>query len=197
VPISSVPVLLIALGALFSAASAIFARAHLKRVTRVASGQTLPLANALKRLPPADRVAALVDRAQAGSLERRLGEDLAQASDDAARSAAVNDLLLEIELSLESSASWPSAAARIAAYSSLLLAALVVVGGHGLLAAGILVVLGVAAALYCVSIDARAKALSRDVCEAFDALVGAVLPREMLGSWERPGRKSEGRRRGP
>jgi hypothetical protein len=104
----------------------------------------------------------------------------------------VNDLLAEIELVLEATASWPSAATRIVVYGSLLLAACAMLGSAGSVAAAILVVLGLGGAGFCVSIDRRAKALSREQRRAIDALVEALVPRDLLAG-ERAARDRGGK----
>jgi hypothetical protein len=180
VPITLSSIFLLSLGAVIAAAAGMLARAHQKRVERATSGQTSSLAVALKRMPPAARISALAARAPEGSVEGLLADELGRAEDDAARCAAVNDLLADIELTLEASSSWPRAATRIAAYGTLLLAAIAVLGDAGVFVTAALVILGVGGAGFCISVDTRTKALARDRRKAIDALVEALVPRALL-----------------
>ena len=186
-----VPVLFVVLGAGISAFAVLLSRAHLERVRRVVSGQTTALTVALKRLPPAARLNALVTRAPRGSIELRLAEELRDARDEGARCDAMSDVLSDIDLAFEASASWPDAAARIAAYGCLLFAALALLTRAGPYPAAALVVVGVLGAAFCVSLGDRAKKLATEQRRAFDALVDALVQRErvtLAKKVDRPGR---------
>lgn len=182
--------LLVLVGASVAIASVLLSRAHLKRVQRVTSGQTTALAIALKRLPPSERLSALAKRAPAGSVELRLAEELRAARDEAARVDAIADVLADIDLAFEASASWPSAAARIAVYGALACAALTLLLRSGPYPPAALVVVGIAGAALSVSLGERARGLASEQRRAFDALVDALVLRERtpVASAERNGR---------
>lgn len=192
--------MILALGVLIASASVLLAWAHLTRVRRATSGKTAELLLALKRIPMQERAAALAARAPEGSAERRLAA-LIEASDGAseeARSAAVDELLAEIELALEASASWPGAATRIAAYGGLLLAVITVLLRPGSISFVVpaLLVLGLGGAATCAALGRRAREIADDQRRAVDALVDALGLRERLAPDAPPRGPRPGRRRG-
>ncbi len=182
------------LGALLVAAAVLLARAHLVRVTRATSGRTAELVLALKRLPAHERAAALAERAPDGSPERRLAALIQSTEADSAeaRGALVDELLAEIESTLEATASWPAAATRIAAYGGLLLAVITVLLRQASFAAPALVVLGLGGAAVCADLGRRARELAQAQRKAVDALVDALGLRDRLA----PAPPRPGRRRG-
>jgi len=176
-------------------AALLLSRAHLERVTRVTSGRTTELTVALKRLPLEARARALSERAPAESVEAKLAACLVREESDAARDAALDELLAEIELSLESGASWPRAATRIAAYGGLLFAVLTVVSHKGSFGGPVLLVLGFGGAFACAAMGRRARDLASDQRKAVDALVDALVPRDRPASVVDRGPRAARRRR--
>ena len=176
--------MILALGVLLTFASVFLAWAHLAHVRRATSGKTAELLVALKRVPVNDRAAALAARAPEGSAERRLAL-LIEASEDTsedARGAAVDELLAEIELALDASASWPGAGTRIAAYGGLLLAVITVLLRPSSISftAPALLVLGLGAAATCAVLGRRARELADAQRKAVDALVDTLGLRDRL-----------------
>lgn len=181
----------VALGLVVAVAAVLLSRVHLQRVERVTSGQTNALAIALKRLPPAERLAALASRAPSGSFERRLADELSRVADEETRGALINDVLVDVDLALGASSAWPSAATRIAAYGCLFFAALSFLAHVSSFVAVCLVIAGVASAAACVSIGERAETLAREQRKAMDALVDALILRERTpGEAQRPRRSA-------
>ncbi|MDC0743360.1 hypothetical protein [Polyangium mundeleinium] len=192
--------MILALGVLISFASVLLAWAHLARVRRATSGKTAELLVALKRVPVNERAAALAVRAPEGSAERRLAA-LIEASEDTsddARGAAVDELLAEIELALDATASWPGAATRIAAYGGLFLTVITVLLRPSSISftAPALLVLGLGAAATCAALGRRARELADDQRKAVDALVDTLGLRDRLAPGAPPRAPRPGRRRG-
>ncbi len=152
--------------------------AQVRRVAVVTALDPKDTASSLLRRAEGDRVAELSRRAPAASWEHRLAEELAEASGDAARVAAVNDALADLDLALEQGAGWPSAALRLSAFGGLLLAAVAYLLGRTDL---IVAVIGIAAVGAVASADAgrRAKQLARKKREGIDALIAAVVGSEI------------------
>ena len=192
--------MLLALGVLITLASVLLAWRHLAHVQRATSEKTAELVLALKRLPAHDRAAALAARAPDGSTERRLAAVI-QPNDettDEARSAAVDELLAEVELALEASMSWPGAATRISAYGGLLLAVITVLLRPDSISfiAPALLVLGLGGAGACSALGRRARALADEKRKALDGLVDTLGLREGIAPGAPPKVPRPGRRRG-
>jgi hypothetical protein len=195
----------LAILSLLAAALALFAAgiswSHARRVARLTSGDTRALAASLKRVPEASRASELLRRAPSGSFEHDIATELLRATDDAARIAAVNDALLDVEHALRQGATWPRAGIRIALAGGLLLGLSAWLSTRDLRAAGILVAVGAAASLLCVEAGRTARRRADDQRAGIDALITVVLghladhappPGERRGS---PGRRSTRRRR--
>jgi hypothetical protein len=197
VTIAILSVLAAALG-LFAAG---LAWSHARRVARLTSGNTRALTAALKRVAEESRASELARRAAPGSWEHEVATELLRAPDDAAKIAAVNDALLEVEYALRQGATWPRAGIRIALAGGLLLGLSAWLATGNLRAAVILVAVGGASSLLCVeagrSAGRRTEAQRADI----DALITVVMgrladlappPGERRGH---PGRRPTRRRR--
>jgi Flp pilus assembly protein TadB len=172
----------IAILSVLAAALSLFAAGlawtHARRVARVTSGEARALANALKRVADESRASELERRAPAGSFEHTIAEALRDAPDDAAKIAAVNDALLDVEHALRQGAGWPRAGIRIALSSGLLLGLTTWLATGNLRAAVILVAVGGASALLCVeagrSAARHAAAQRADIDALITVLVGGL-----------------------
>ena len=195
----------IAILSVLAAALSLFAAglawSHARRVAHVTSGEARALATALKRVAEESRAGELERRAPAGGFEHTIAAALRDAPDDAAKIAAVNDALLDVEHALRQGAGWPRAGIRIALSSGLLLGLITWLATGNLHAAVILVAVGAASALLCVeagrSAARHAEAQRSDIDALITVLVGALAdqgppPGERRGA---PGRRpSRGRR---
>lgn len=150
---------------------------HARRVARLTSGNTRSLASSLKRVPEGSRASELAQRAPSGTFEHTIATELLAASDDAARIAAVNDALLEVEHALRQGATWPRAGIRIALAGGLLLGLSAWLATGNLRAAVVLVAVGGASALLCVEAGRSAKRHAEAQRADIDALITVVLGR--------------------
>lgn len=85
-----------------------------RRASAAIAEDHLALTLALKRLPLAERLGELARRAEPGSWEHQLAAEALAAPDEAARVAAVNLALADVEHALTEGAAWPRAGLRIA-----------------------------------------------------------------------------------
>jgi hypothetical protein len=197
VTIAFLSVLAAALG-LFAAG---LAWTHARRVARVTSGEARALATALKRLPATSRASELERRAIPGSFEHVIATELQHAPDDAAKIAAINDALLDVEHALRQGASWPRAGIRIALAGGLLLGLSAWLATGNVRAAVIFVAIGGASALLCVEAGRSAARHTAAQRADIDALIGVVagdLVDQAPPQGERrgaPGRRPSRRRR--
>lgn len=173
---------LIAVALVIAAACAALAWAQLRRVLRSASPDIRALATTLKRLPPHARVEELARRAEAGSFEHRLAQNLleeARADDkshaEKARIAAVNDALADIDHTLSAGAAWPGVAVRVCARSSLLLAVIAFVVERSASSILPLLLIGGAGSFACIALGRRSQREARERRAAIDALVSVLL----------------------
>ena len=195
----------IAILSVLAAALSLFAAglawSHARRVARVTSGQARALATALKRVAEESRVSELERRAPPGSFERTIAAALRDAPDDAAKIAAVNDALLDVEHALRQGVGWPRAGIRIALSSGLLLGLTTWLATGNLRVAVILVAVGGASALLCVEAGrsaARHTAAQRADIDALITVLAGHLAAQAPPQGERrgaPGRRPSRRRR--
>lgn len=190
VPFHSTSILLLALSVVVSIATLSLARAHLVRVSKIWSGQTISLTRKIARLPVADRMSELRRHAPPTSVEWRIADETLQV-EETFRAAVVDSVLAEVALELEARSTWPRAAVRIAGASGVLLMALAISLHLEVFVAVILLLIGIVSALVCISLERRALAISTDVRRSLDALVDALALR---GSEEARGRPSSVRR---
>lgn len=186
---------LVTLAALVVIVAIGLSRAHLKSIERVSAGQTRELAISMKRLPAESRLSELAKRAPPGSFAARLVEDLRGVESDATRAAVVNDLLAEIQISLEATASWPRTSARIAVYGCFVLGAIALSTGVDRPIVASIVGLGLVGTSVCIGFGRRADALAHETRAAVDALVEAVVGRELIAPAGSRGAKNPSRRR--
>ena len=166
---------LVALGVAVAVLGAWLSASQLVRVRSAVSSDAESGARRLARLPDADRPAALERAAQPGTWEADLARALANATDEAPRIAAVNEAVAELGLRLDERAGWPSAAVRLSAFGTMLLAVVAVIAQRVDLVLP-LVGIGGAGVLVCAELARRSRAEAVRRKKAVDALVGAVLP---------------------
>jgi hypothetical protein len=188
-------VLCLALTLALSAGSLALAHAHLRRIRRASSLNLRPLEISLKRLPAHDRPRELARRALPNTWEHRLAEDLLQAPTDAARIAAANDALADMELTLAATASWPRAAVRICAFGTMLLAVIAFLLQRSAEPLLVLLAIGAAAAFACAGIDRKAKGAAREKRESIDALITTLMGTETRSAPDAPSSTPPRRRR--
>lgn len=174
---------------------------HARRVARATSGKARALATALKRVPEESRPSELERRAAPGSFEHTIATELHNAPDDAARIAAVNDALLDVEHTLRQGAGWPRAGIRISLAGGLLLGLSAWLATGNIRAAVILVAAGGASALLCIEAGRSAARHIEAQRADIDALITVVIGRladQAAPQGERrgaPGRRPTRRRR--
>jgi hypothetical protein len=173
--------------------SAALSWGYARRVAGATSGQAQALAIALKRVPEAERLAALEKRAPAGSWERAAAAEALAAADARGQVAAWNDAIGELEHTLGRGATWPGAAIRIAAFGGMLLAIAAFLAAREIQPA--LIILGIAGASALASIEARrrGKRAAAEQRAAVDALVAVVTGHLDAGP---PAPERRSRRRG-
>ncbi|HRI72663.1 MAG TPA: hypothetical protein PK156_50850 [Polyangium sp.] len=161
------------IGALIALAAIALAHTHLREVTRLSSGQTAELVRRIKRLPVQERLRELQRQSLSGSIERRIAEEAEQV-DEGQRAFAIDTVLADIALELESRASWPRAAMRISAASGVLLMALAISLHLEVFVAVALLALGACSAVVCIAVGRRAVSIASDLRLHFAALIGAL-----------------------
>ncbi len=171
----------IAILSVLAAALGLFAAglawSHARRVAGVTLPGTRGLTASLKRVPEEARPAELERRAPPGSWEHGVATEFLHAPDAAAKIAAVNDALLEVEHALRQGATWPRAGIRIALAGGLLLGLSAWLATGNLRAAVILVAVGGVSALLCVEAGLRAKRHAEAQRNDIDALIAVVMGR--------------------
>ena len=171
----------IAIFALLAAALGLFAAglawSHARRVAGLTLPGTRGLTASLKRVPEEARPAELERRAPPGSWEHGVATELLHAPDDAAKIAAVNDALLEVEHALRQGATWPQAGIRIALAGGLMLGLSTWLATGNLRAAVILVAVGGISALFCVEAGRSARRHAEAQRNDIDALITVVMGR--------------------
>jgi hypothetical protein len=157
-------------------ASGALAWSHVRRVAGAARGDLESIALALKRVPAADRVAALRDRTEAGTFERELAVELLAATTEEAKVSAVNLALGDAEHALVETAAWPRTALRIAILGAGICAFLAWVSDPDQLRWPLAVIgAGAIAALTCAQAQKTGERHTERQRRAIDALVTAVL----------------------
>jgi hypothetical protein len=183
----------VALAAILGAGCAALAWTHARRVAQVTGAEVSALVVALKKLPEAERLDALARRSRPGSVERRMASLALAEGGDRAKIAVVNDVLAEVEHSLERSAGWPSAALRIALFGAMLLAVVAYLTAQEIRWALAIVGIGGVAALACVEANRAAKRGAEAQRQVIDALVATALGHLVDGAPEPPRRRSRRR----
>ncbi len=173
-------VVFLVIGAVIALAAMALAHTHLREVTRLSSGQTAELVRKIKRLPVQERLRELQRQSLPGSIERRIVEEAGQV-DEGQRAFAIDTVLADIALELESRASWPRAAMRISAASGVLLMALAISLHLEVFVAFALLVLGACSAVMCIAVDRRAVSMAGDLRQHIDALIDALALRNVSG----------------
>lgn len=136
------------------------------------------LVRELRKMPIEQRAAELLGRADGGTWEQRLAREISDAPEGAARLAAANDVLFDLDHEIDVGKNWAAAAVRIAvAGTGLLGLAAYLTGGGPIALAGTLLI-GFVGAVASFSSGERGKERAASRREAFDALVSALLPEE-------------------
>jgi hypothetical protein len=184
----------VALAVILGAGCAALAWAHARRVGQVASTDVSALVIALKKLPEAERLAALCRQSRPGSFERRVASAVFAAPSDRAKIGAVNDALADVEHTLRVGAGWPSAGIRIALFGAMLLGVVAYLMAYEVRWALAIVGIGGVAALACVEAKRAAERSAEAQRTAIDALVSVALGHLADDASETPRRRA--RRRG-
>jgi len=163
-----------------SFASYALARSHLLQVTQISSGQTSGLTRKLARLAAAERLDELRRQARPETIEWRIAEE-ALGANESARASAVDSVLADVALELDSRAMWPKAAVRIAGASGVLLMALSIALHLQAVISVILLLVGIGSAIICTLLERRALSISTEIRLRIDALVDVLELRARTG----------------
>ncbi len=153
-----------------SAGAALLARSHARRVARSLSPEIAGTVEALRGVPLEDRVAKLASLAPPSSWEGELASELARAGHGAARAAALDDALADLEGELQSVRGWSETALRLAVLGGLLGASAGAIAA-GLVEALAALALGVVGAGLAAAFGRRARALEAGHRRRADDLV--------------------------
>lgn len=175
-------VLFIALAAALSVACAVLAGRRAQRIERMSVPLLRELVRELRKLPVDERPAELMRRAGEETWERRLAQEVLDVPAGAARVAAANDVLFDLDHEIDVGKTWATSAVRIALAGTCLLGlgAYLLHGGPIALAGALIV--GFAGAGVSFFMGERGKERASTRREAFDALVMALLPEEAAAS---------------
>lgn len=156
----------------------LLARGRARRIDRSSVPLLRDLVRELRALPVDERPAELSRRAQEGTWEHRLAQEVLSAPPGAPRVAAANDVLFDLDHELDVGKTWATAAIRIAlAGTGALGIAGYIVTGQALALGGALLI-GFCAAGVCYFSRERGEERASARREAFDALSSALLPEE-------------------
>ena len=175
---SSLTVLFLALACGLAVACVLLSARRARRIEQMSVPSLRDLVRELRKVPEADRPAELLSRAPDGTWEHRLAREVLDARPGAARVAAANDVLLDLDHEIDVGKTWSTSGVRIAVAGTGLLglAAYLARGGAIALAGALLI--GFAGAAVSFWSGERGKERAGLRREAFDALVNAVLPEE-------------------
>lgn len=185
----AIPAFFLVISGFVSFATYALARAHLVQVLEISSGQTSGLTRKLARLPVADRLEELRRQARPKTIEWRIADEALQAG-ESARATAVDLVLADVALELDSRAMWPKAAVRIAGASGVLLMALSISLHLPVMISVILLLVGIGSALICAFLQRRALSISTEIRLRIDALVDVL---ELRARTARPVGRGEAR----
>jgi hypothetical protein len=186
----------LALAVLVGAGSAALAWSQARRVAALSRGDPAALALALKRFPVEQRASELRNRAEPGSWEHELAAEVLAAPTDAAKVAAVNLALGEVEHALARGAGWPRASVRIALLGDVLLGAVAYLADATQVRSSFTMAgIGVVAALTCVEAARSAERNAAKRRRGIDELVAATFGDGLRAVETGPGRAGAGRRR--
>ncbi len=185
----------VALAAVVGLGAVALSWSQARRAAAPTGGDPTALALALRRLPVSERLGELLRRTSPGSWEHDLAAEALVAPDDAARIAAMNLALAEVEHALTEGGLWPRTGVRIALFGAALcgFAAYFADGGWSKRVLAILLI-GAGAALACVEAGQRAARHATRQRRAIDELIGAVFA-DMPKGDAAPRRALAGRRR--
>lgn len=184
---------------LLSLVGALGSRAHITRVAAVrrAMGDVTPAV--IRALPPDQRLARLARGAAPQGWLASLVQDLERERDADARAARIDEVVRDVERTIDGGAAWPVAAARVAAFGGLAAGAGAFLAGS-LPAAFSASALGVSGALLAIGLDRRARVATESCRRAVDDLIDALaavpgIEDEVAGPRARSGRRPRGARR--
>ena len=166
---------LVGLSAVIAVAATALAWVHAIAVMRAGGGDAAATTAALKRVPLEERPAALLERAAEGSWQKTFAREVIEAPNEAWRVAAANDAISDLAHALEARASWPKAAARVAAAAAFLCAVVAFIGERDLGSAVPSLVPGAVALAACFEASRRANDAARTCRKEMDALVEVVM----------------------
>ena len=177
-----------------SVVGAVLARSHARRVARSLSPDVSRTVEVLRGVPLEDRVAELASLAPPSSWEGELASELARAGHGAARAAALDDALADLEGQLQSVRGWSETALRVAILGGLLGASAGAIAA-GLVEALAALSLGVVGAGFAAAFGRRARAFEAGHRRRADDLV-TLLAGGRAGGERRPRRALGPSRRG-
>lgn len=171
-------VLFLVLASALAVGCVILSGRRARRIEQMSVPSLRELVRELRKHPVDERPAELLRKASDGTWENRLGREVLDAPAGAARIAAANDVLLDLDHEIDLGKTWSTAGVRLAVAGTGLLGlcAYLVHGGPVALAGALLI--GFAGGITSFWAGERGKDSARARREAFDALVSALLPEE-------------------
>lgn len=162
-----------------------------RRIDEMSVPSLRDLVRELRKLPVEDRPGELLRIAAAGTWEHRLASEILDAPPGAARVAAANDVLFELDHEIDVGKSWATAGVRIAVAGTgvIGLAAYLLHGGPIGLAGALLI--GFVGAVISFTAGERGKERAASRREAFDALVSALLPEDAAAARSQRARRRD------
>lgn len=170
--------LFLVLACVLAASCALLAGRRARRIDRMSVPALRDLVRELRKLPEAERPAELLRRAPEATWEQRLAREVLDAPPGAARVAAANDVLLDLDHEIDVGKTWSTSAVRIAVAGTGLLGLAAYLGSGGAIALGGSLLVGFVGAAVSFFAGERGKERASVRREAFDALVSALLPEE-------------------
>ena len=169
-------VLLVTFAATLACACAFLASAQVAAVVRSTPRELAALRAVMRRLPREERVTAIVEHEASSTWLGALGSVLGDAASPAERAAAANEVLGDLEGSIEARASWPAAAVRLAAFGGLLLVAMGLLAQVGAVVVTSIVGLTGVTTIVAGLLGRHARLRSSALREAADDIVSLCVP---------------------
>lgn len=184
-------VVFLALACVLAIGCSILAGRRARRIDEMSVPALRELVRELRKLPVEERPGELLRAAAAGTWEHRLAAEIMEVSPGAARVAAANEVLFELDHEIDVGKSWATAGVRIAVAGTgvIGLAAYLLRGGPIALAGALLI--GFIGAVVSFAAGERGKERAASRREAFDALVSAMLPEDAAAARSQRARRRD------
>lgn len=189
--VGPVSILFLVLACALAVACVMLSNRRARRIDDMSVPELRDLVRELRKLPLDERAPELLRKAPEGTWESRLAHEVVDAPPGAARVAAANDVLFDLDHEIDVGKTWATSCVRIAiaGTGALGIGAYLVHGGAIALAGALLI--GFAGAAVSFWSGERGKERASQRREAFDALVSALLPEESAAARAQRARRRE------